>query len=706
MKKIWVILIATLFLAAGIPLMGQDQSQSPPPQDDQQQADSQPQDQQPVDQQQQQQDEQQQAASQPGVARVSLMQGDVSTQRGDNGQWSAATLNTPLEHGDTISTGNNSRAELQLDASNVARLSSSASAKVATLNRNQIQLQIGQGLVTYSVLRGSDAAVEIDTPNVAIRPKGEGQFRILVNNNAETQIVVRRGSADIATQQGSTTVAEGQMITIAGTDNPQYQVSNAPARDDWDNWNNDRDRAILGAQSWQHTDRYYTGSEDLDGYGHWENVPDYGSVWVPSEPTDWAPYRTGRWVYEPYYGWTWVSYEPWGWAPYHYGRWFVYGGSWAWWPGPVAAYPGYYPVWAPAYVSFFGWGGGGWGFGIGFGGGFGWGWGHVGWLPVGPGDWYHPWYGRWGGGVHEVNYAGIHNSTILRNGFSPLARGGAHPYSNISGLNNNARLRQGFTSMDGNQFGHGAVPGHQGGINEATLRQASLVSGKMPIQPTRAAYTASGRPASASTMHSSPSRMFNSSLAPRTSLTRNQTAAANNRSTSSFERPNSSTYASGRTGYSAPGSSNDRNHAANSSRSYAAPSTQGNWHTFTPPSNTARTQESRSYSAPSQSYREYQAPAATYNRPQESRGYSAPSQNYRQYQQPASASRGGYSSYRPPLNLRQPVVRPRGNYGGGSSPSYRGGGGNRAPSPSSGGGNRGGGGASHGGGGSHGGRGR
>jgi hypothetical protein len=40
-------------------------------------------------------------------------------------------------------------------------------------------------------------------------------------------------------------------------------------------------------------------------------------------------------------------------------------------------------VWAPAYVSFFGFGGHA-GFGIGFGVGFGF--GRVGWLAIGPGD--------------------------------------------------------------------------------------------------------------------------------------------------------------------------------------------------------------------------------------------------------------------------------------------------------------------------------
>ncbi len=150
-----------------------------------------------------------------------------------------------------------------------------------------------------------------------------------------------------------------------------------------------------GREFLAHTNRRYTGTQDLDAYGRWQNVPDYGDVWVPNEPDGWVPYRNGNWTYEPYYGWTWVGYEPWGWAPYHYGRWFSYGGSWAWWPGPV--YAGYNPFWSPAYVSFWGWGSG-FGFGFGFGG-----WGGFGWLPLGPCDWFHPW---WGGYRGRFGFAG------------------------------------------------------------------------------------------------------------------------------------------------------------------------------------------------------------------------------------------------------------------------------------------------------------
>src|SRR5579863_9900362 len=53
-----------------------------------------------------------------GVARISLMDGEVSVRRGDSGEWVAGVINAPLMTDDRIATGQNSRAEVQFDAAN------------------------------------------------------------------------------------------------------------------------------------------------------------------------------------------------------------------------------------------------------------------------------------------------------------------------------------------------------------------------------------------------------------------------------------------------------------------------------------------------------------------------------------------------------------------------------------------------------------
>ena len=63
--------------------------------------------------------EQTEAQNDSGVARVSLIHGDVTMQRGDSGDFTAVTLNTPLVAGDKVATGGASRTELQLDYANI-----------------------------------------------------------------------------------------------------------------------------------------------------------------------------------------------------------------------------------------------------------------------------------------------------------------------------------------------------------------------------------------------------------------------------------------------------------------------------------------------------------------------------------------------------------------------------------------------------------
>lgn len=425
------------------------------------------------------------APNDSGVARVSFIHGDVTMQRGDSGDFSSVSLNTPLVGGDKVATGEASRTELQLDYANILRLDQNAQATIATLDRNRIQIQVGQGLAAYSVLKGSRADVEIDTPNVSVHPTREGRYRIQVDSDGETLVTVNDGEAQVSTSEGSTTVKRNQLITIRGTGTEaQYQVSEAPNTDDWDKWNRDRDNTIYNANAYRRTNRYYTGAGDLDAYGTWTEVPDYGPVWIPQVDYGWAPYRAGRWVWEPYWGWTWVSYEPWGWAPYHYGRWFPWGGSWAWWPGPI--YPAYEPVWAPAYVSFFGFGGGV-GFGVGFG------FGSVGWLPIGPCDFFHPWWGGFRehfGVVNVTNITNITNVTNINNGIAPLHAG--NQFSNLHSMLINDRVRQGVSGVSAENFGRGTGTIRSVGVSE--LREGRMMTGNLPVVPSRESLHVSEHP--------------------------------------------------------------------------------------------------------------------------------------------------------------------------------------------------------------------
>jgi len=153
-----------------------------------------------------------------GVGRISLIHGDVSTQRGDSGDWAAAVLNQPIVSGDKVSSGVRSRSEVQLDHANIVRLGDDTQATITGLSRTQIQLQVAHGLIDYTVFKGTEADVEIDTSNVAVHPsQRDGIYRVEVTSEGETRVIVRKGDAEVSTPQESTSVEKGQMVTVRGS---------------------------------------------------------------------------------------------------------------------------------------------------------------------------------------------------------------------------------------------------------------------------------------------------------------------------------------------------------------------------------------------------------------------------------------------------------------------------------------------------------
>jgi hypothetical protein len=421
--------------------------------------------------------EEQEQEPDTGVARVSMIRGDVTVTRGDSGDQVATSVNSPLGQGDKIVTGENSQAEIQLDHSNIIRLAPSSEIRIADLTRSVIQIQVAQGLVNYTVFKTNEAQIEIDSPNMAVRPIKEGSYRIQVTSPEETLLIVRKGDADVTTPEGTTRVEEGRLITVRGAQSPEYQIANAPGRDDWDKWNKDRDDAVNNAKSYKYANRYYTGAQDLDSHGRWDYMPDSGDyAWTPNVGAGWTPYHDGYWGWQPYWGWTWISYEPWGWAPYHYGRWSYYGSSWYWYPGSHSY--GYRPMWGPAWVSFigFGFGGRNWNFG------FGYGYNSIGWCPLGRYDSYHPWWGRHNS-YTAMNITNMTNFNRGGRGGDQFGRGGYQ--SNLQSALTNANVRGGITRVSAEDFGRGNFSRAQRGLDANTLREGQLVQGRIPVAPTR-----------------------------------------------------------------------------------------------------------------------------------------------------------------------------------------------------------------------------
>jgi hypothetical protein len=275
---------------------------------------------------------------------------------------------------------------------------------------------VNQGHVSLDLRTiDSDTNVVIDTPNAAFTIERSGYYRLDVGGKSTVFSVHREGQAAVVPVQGREYMITGnQEIDLEGDDFPRVGFSQARQLDSWDRWCLSRTDSLLDAASSRYVSIDIYGLKDLDKAGVWENVHEYGPVWIPTDVSaDWSPYSTGSWINDPEYGWTWVDDAPWGWAPYHYGRWVSVQGRWAWAPGPRVEGPAY----APALVVFFndqdesgssspvvGWMALGWG------------------EPLIP--WWRkthaPWWGGWGGPryrdveyTHHYRNRDVHHSMVV-----------------------------------------------------------------------------------------------------------------------------------------------------------------------------------------------------------------------------------------------------------------------------------------------------
>lgn len=401
-----------------------------------------------------------------GVARLGMIQGDVSVKRGDNGEWLAAAPNAPLVVDDRVLTGVNSKAEVQLDYSNFIRMASDSEMRFSQLEYGRFQVQVARGTVMARVLRDSESEVEVSTPNVAVRPRKRGAYRITVHEDGSTEVTVRVGEVEVYTPRGAERLKAGRSMVVRGnSDDPEFQLTAAMPLDEFDDWSRNRDEILERSTSYRYVDPSISGAEDLDNNGRWVNDPPYGNVWVPTVAQDWAPYRYGRWTWVDWYGWSWVSYDPWGWAPYHYGRWYRGSHGWCWWPGAMRQRH----WWSPGLVAWVGFGGGGFNVGVG--------WGRVGWIPLAPHEPFYRWYGR---DYYRGYRGGYNNITVINN-------------VNISNVYRNARFHNGVTAVDMGDFRSGRY--RAANLTDNDFRNASLARGQVPLTPERSNFRMADRDA-------------------------------------------------------------------------------------------------------------------------------------------------------------------------------------------------------------------
>jgi len=449
------------------------------------------------------------------VARLSYSVGSVSFQPGGEGDWVQAVNNRPLTTGDNLWADKDSRAELQIGSTSL-RIDSETSITFLELDDHTTQVRLSQGSLIFRIRHLDDEDhFEIDTPNSAFVVQRNGEYRVDVNSAGdESDVTVWRGRGEVTGGGASYDVVAGQRARFTGTNELDHQIDQVPENDDFDEFAFNRDQREDRSESSNYISPEMTGYEDLDEYGHWNYVADYGPVWTPvGVAPGWAPYRFGHWVFVEPWGWTWVEDEPWGFAPFHYGRWAFVEGGWCWAPGPIAVRP----VYAPAFVAFVG--GGGFAFGVGV--------APVAWFPLAPREVWVPWYRTSPGYVNNVNITNtrvnvtqvtnVYNTTIINNNTTTVNR--------ITYVNQ--RVPNAVTAVSHEAFVNARpVNNNLVKVDESKIAQAPIAR-NVPVQPVKQSVLGAGRPAAAKPPAAVENRQVvatRTPTAPRPSFEQRQTA--------------------------------------------------------------------------------------------------------------------------------------------------------------------------------------
>jgi hypothetical protein len=328
---------------------------------------------------------------------ISLIAGDVQIRTEDTEEWVPASINMPLREGDRIWVPEGGKAELQLRDGTYLRLDQWSALEILTLDKDSSQFYLDEGHAYANSGGQRDSVLQMDTPVSSIRVYERSIFKVDLSEDGLNQISVLKGSVDVESRSGKTTVNSGYTLTLE--DETYAELSPLGPPDDWERWNMERDRRLAERRPPPSylPEEIYAYSGDLETYGRWVYASGYGYVWTPRvvASVGWAPYRIGRWVWVRG-DYVWVSYEPWGWVPYHYGRWaFVGSVGWCWVPpvrGAVFWGPGFVAwVRTPTYVA---------------------------WVPLGPRETYygHGYYGPYSVNITNVNVTNIQvNRTVYKN---------------------------------------------------------------------------------------------------------------------------------------------------------------------------------------------------------------------------------------------------------------------------------------------------
>ncbi len=295
------------------------------------------------------------ADSQARVVRLSEVQGDVQVDRNAGQGLEKAFLNLPITQGVKLQTGKDGRAEVEFEDGSTLRVTPEtvitfpqlslrdSGAKVST-----VHLQEGSAYVNFAGSKDDEFTLTFAHEKLALAHSAHLRLEM---GDADATLAVFNGEVQVQGDAGTVAVSKNHTAQFDLTDDDHYELAKSVEPDPFDAWDKEQNQyhQQYASNSYSSYSPYAYGTNDLNYYGSFSNVPGYGNVWQPYfAGAGWDPFMNGAWAFTPGFGYGWVSGYPWGWTPYHYGSWvylptsgwgWLPGGTWTGWSTPRIVHP-------------------------------------------------------------------------------------------------------------------------------------------------------------------------------------------------------------------------------------------------------------------------------------------------------------------------------------------------------------------------------
>jgi hypothetical protein len=263
----------------------------------------------------------------PRFARAVALKGWVQVTDADDSATFDVNRNEPLAEGDYLTLADNARLNVALPGGGRMIIGGPARLEVARIAGRKLTVLLLRGELLIENGETRDISVTSEYGRVTVEPDSRVLF-YTGSNGVDVSVLRGAAQADNAADH-PIQMAMGESLNLSlpklGAVEPSYKLDagNLTRWADAGRRARKADPNAARAAAWLRENlpaELVDSLAELDDWGRWQLLPDYGWVWHPDGGRDWMPFTHGQWRYTPW-GLFWLADEPWGWLPYRYGVW-------------------------------------------------------------------------------------------------------------------------------------------------------------------------------------------------------------------------------------------------------------------------------------------------------------------------------------------------------------------------------------------------